>query len=107
MMSNVRQIVKRETMAYLLIFDLKGRESANRRRVNRYLNREARMIQQSVWEFKNLQSLMNAAELVSNAGGRALAFVKSDQILLCRRDITTCLSNLLAGHVKRETSLAV
>ena len=98
-MSNVRQIVKRETMVYLLIFDLKGRESANRRQVNRCLNREARMIQQSVWEFKNLRSLMRAAELVLNAGGGVLAFVKSDQILLSQRDINHKLTELVVGHV--------
>jgi len=39
--------------------------------------------------------LMRAAELVLNAGGRVLAFVKSDQILLSQRDINHKFTELV------------
>jgi len=83
-MSQLRH-VSRETgdrMAYLLIFDLRGGSTAHRRRVNRYLTRVARRVQQSVWEFRSMAALKTAAELVAAGGGRAIAFMKSDRLLL-------------------------
>lgn len=67
---------------YLLIFDLMGRGSASRQRLNRYLQRGARMIQHSVWEFNSLRELLEAVELVERAGGKTMAFSKRDEILL-------------------------
>lgn len=68
-------------MRYLLIFDVRG-NGAGRRRVNRYLERAARMIQHSVWEFEDFSSLARAARLVKSAGGKAIAFMGSDRLLL-------------------------
>jgi len=67
-------------MKYLLIFDMSG-NSAGRRRVNRYLKRAARILQHSVWEFDDMRSLVHAVELVGAAGGKAIAFMKSDRLL--------------------------
>ncbi len=71
-------------MTYLLIFDLRGRNSSSRQRLSRYLQREARRVQRSVWEFNSLRELRAAAELVKRAGGKVMAFSKRDEILLWR-----------------------
>ncbi|MEW6222941.1 MAG: hypothetical protein AB1476_06565 [Candidatus Hadarchaeota archaeon] len=70
-------------MAYLLVFDLRGRNSSARQRLSRRLRRGARMVQHSVWEFDGLGELYEAAELVELAGGRAMAFSNRDEILSC------------------------
>ena len=69
-------------MTYLLIFDLRGRNSSSRQRLSRHLQREARRVQHSVWEFNSLRELRAAAELVKRAGGKVMAFSKYDEILL-------------------------
>jgi CRISPR/Cas system-associated endoribonuclease Cas2 len=66
-------------MAYLLISDVRG---DNRERVERFLKRVAHKIQRSVWEFKSLPDLIEAAELVRRGGGKVLAFSRKDEILL-------------------------
>ncbi len=81
-------------MAYLLIFDLDGR-STIRRKVNRYLRREARMVQHSVWKFQDIRALQKAAEFILAAGGRALAFVESDRIFLARSEVKRFLEDVL------------
>lgn len=68
-------------MKYLLIFDMKD-NGAGRRRVNRYLKQNGRMEQHSVWSFNDMLSLLYAAKLVKSSGGKAIAFMSSDQILL-------------------------
>lgn len=68
-------------MAYLLVFDLRGNGRA-RRRVDIHLRRAARKVQQSVWEFESLPDLIDAAELVREGNGRAMAFSSGDEILL-------------------------
>ena len=65
---------------YLLIFDLKGGSTAGRRRINRYLEHHARMIQKSVWEFNDFHELRDAAKLVKKLGRELVAFKKSDAI---------------------------
>lgn len=80
-------------MAYLLIFDLKGGNTADRRRVNRYLRKAARRVQQSVWEFKDLRALMGAARLISTVGGRAMAFVRGDALVLEMSEVRQVLSD--------------
>ncbi|MDI6819315.1 MAG: hypothetical protein QMC89_00155 [Candidatus Hodarchaeaceae archaeon] len=80
-------------MAYLLIFDLKGGNTAGRRRVNRYLRKAARRVQQSVWEFKDLRALMGAARLISAVGGRAMAFVRGDALVLEMSEVRQVLSD--------------
>jgi len=81
-------------MAYLLIFDLDGR-STIRRKVNRYLRREAWMVQHSVWKFQDIRALQKAAEFILAAGGRALAFVESDRIFLARSEVKRFLEDVL------------
>jgi hypothetical protein len=81
-------------VAYLLIFDLDGRSNI-RRKVNRYLQREARMVQHSVWRFQDIRALHRAAEFIFAAGGRALAFVESDRIFLARSEVKQFLEGVL------------
>ena len=104
-------------MAYLLIFDMRGNGSG-RRRVNRYLKRYARIVQKSVWEFRDMRALMHAAELVRAAGGAVMAFVKSDRILFDAADVmrhvdvvnkTSAVASVVdktvdCGHVVNKTS---
>ena len=80
-------------MAYLLVFDLDGGSNI-RRRVNRYLQREAQMVQHSVWRFRDICALQKAAEFILAADGRALAFVESDRILLERREVRRVLEGV-------------
>lgn len=77
-MSNVGQA---NNMGYLLIFDMRG-NGASRRRLGRYMERTARRVQHSVWEFKNLRDLEYAAEEIREEGGSAIAFSRSDELLL-------------------------
>jgi hypothetical protein len=86
---------------YLLIFDLKGGSTAQRRRVNRFLVRVARRIQQSTWEFDDMRALENAAKLVADAGGRTIAFVKSDRLLLDMSQVRQVLKEM--SRAKRRT----
>jgi len=81
-------------MVYLLIFDLKGGNTAQRRRVNRYLVSKARRIQQSAWEFNDMRALETAAKLVAEAGGRTIAFVKSDRLLLDMSEVRQALKEM-------------
>ncbi|MDI6643138.1 MAG: CRISPR-associated endonuclease Cas2 [Candidatus Hodarchaeaceae archaeon] len=80
-------------MAYLLIYDLDGR-SNGRRKINRYLNRNAQMVQHSVWRFQDLIALSYAAKQVRAAGGKVLAFSESDRILLTLREIRQFLQRI-------------
>jgi CRISPR/Cas system-associated endoribonuclease Cas2 len=66
-------------MAYLLICDLNGRGD-KRRKMNRYLRKNARMVQHSVWRFRDYEALRAVAERILEEGGRVLAFVESDRI---------------------------
>lgn len=81
-------------MAYLLIYDLDGQSSV-RRRMNRYLQRNAKMVQHSVWRFQNYATLLAAAERVLAADGKVLAFVESDRILVEQKEVRQLLSNVL------------
>ena len=87
-------------MTYLLIFDLRGGSTARRRRVNRHLAGVARRVQQSVWEFKDMRTLRGAAELVAEAGGRTIAFMKSDRLLLDVSQVRQVLRRM--SHVIHE-----
>jgi hypothetical protein len=69
-------------MAFLLILDSTG-EGRERQRIRRRLSRMAQNLRYSVWEFKRLPDLIQTAELVYKNGGRALAFSRKDEILLC------------------------
>ncbi len=73
-------------MAYLLIYDLNGRSDA-RRKMNRYLKRNAQLVQHSVWRFRDLAALRAAAERVLAAKGKVLAFIESDRILLTSEEV--------------------
>jgi CRISPR-associated endonuclease Cas2 len=73
-------------MAYLLIYDLNDR-SADRRKISRYLQRKAEMVQHSVWRFRNYEEMRVVAERVLEAGGKVLAFFESDRILFELREI--------------------
>jgi len=73
-------------MAYLLIYDLDGRSNA-RRKMNRYLKRNAQLVQHSVWRFRDMAALQAAAERVLSAKGKVLAFVESDRIILTSREV--------------------
>jgi CRISPR/Cas system-associated endoribonuclease Cas2 len=79
---------------YLLIFDLKDGSTAQRRRVNRFLESTARRVQQSVWEFVDMRALETAVKLVADAGGRSIAFVKSDRILLDMSQVRQALKEI-------------
>jgi hypothetical protein len=68
-------------MSYLLILELGG-DGGTGRVLGRRLKRAAREVQRSVWEFKSLPDLLEAAELVRKAGGKAMAFSQKDEILL-------------------------
>lgn len=81
-------------MTYLLIFDLRGGNTAQRRRVNRHLARTARRVQQSAWEFDDMRALETAAKLVAEAGGRTIAFVKSDRLLLEVSEVRQALEEM-------------
>jgi len=80
-------------MTYLLVFDLQGNGAA-RKRLDRYLRRVACKVQHSVWEFKCLRDLERAAEFVRGDGGKALAFSRSDEILLHLRGVREVLRKL-------------
>ncbi len=73
-------------MAYLLIYDLNGRSTA-RRKMNRYLKRNAQLVQHSVWRFRDLAALRAAVERVLAANGKVLAFIESDRILLTSGEV--------------------
>lgn len=81
-------------MAYLLVYDLNGRSKA-RRRMNHYLERNAQLVQHSVWRFRDLAALRAAAERVLTAEGKVLAFVESDRILLTSREVRRLLPGVL------------
>jgi CRISPR/Cas system-associated endoribonuclease Cas2 len=81
-------------MAYLLIYDLNGR-SPVRWRLGRYLRRNARPVQQSVWKFNDLASLRRAAGMVMADRGKVLAFSEDDRILLATREMKQFLSSLV------------
>jgi len=92
-------------MVYLLIFDLKGGNTAQRRRVNRYLVSTAHRVQQSAWEFNDMRTLETAAKLVAEAGGRTIAFVKSDRLLLDMSEVRHVLKEIAyARHRKSSVS---
>ncbi len=80
-------------MAYLLIYDLDGRSRA-RRRLFRYLKRNAELVQHSVWRFSDLTALRRAAGLVMTARGKVLAFSEDDRILLAPTEVKRFLSSL-------------
>ena len=80
-------------MAYLLIYDLDSRSNV-RRRMNRYLKRNAQMLQHSVWRFRDLGALRAAAERVLAANGKVLAFVESDRIPLRSKEVRELLHGL-------------
>ena len=80
-------------MAYLLIYDLDSRSNV-RRRMNRYLKRNAQMLQHSVWRFRDLGALRAAAERVLAANGKVLAFVESDRIPLRAKEVRELLHGL-------------
>jgi len=93
-------------MVFLLIFDLRGGNTAQRRRVNRYLARTARRFQQSAWEFDNIRPLETAAKLVVEAGGWTIAFVKSDRLLLNMSEVRQTLEELsYVRHRSRNSSV--
>jgi len=94
-------------MTYLLVFDLKGGNTARRRRVNRYLARTARRIQQSAWEFDDLPALETAAKLVAGAGGRTIAFVKSDRLLLEVSEVRQTLEEMSYVRHRGRNSLVL
>jgi CRISPR/Cas system-associated endoribonuclease Cas2 len=94
-------------MTYLLIFDLGGGNTARRRRVNRYLARTARRVQQSVWEFDDLRALEAAAKLVAEAGGRTIAFVKSDRLLLDVSEVRQSLEEMSYVRHRRRNSFVL
>ena len=73
-------------MTYLLIYDLNGQSKA-RRKINRHLKRNAQLVQHSVWRFRDLGALREAAERVLAEEGKVLAFVESDRILLTSREV--------------------
>ncbi len=73
-------------MAYLLIYDLDGK-SNERRKINRYLERNAQMVQHSVWKFRDYGALRAAVARVLAANGKVLAFVESDRILMQSKEI--------------------
>jgi len=80
-------------MAYLLIYDLDGQSNA-RRKISRYLERNAQMVQHSVWRFRDFTTLNYAAKRVRAAGGKVLAFSESDRILLTLREIKQFLQSI-------------
>ena len=59
--------------------------------MNRYLKRNAQLVQHSVWRFQDLVALRAAAERVLTAKGKVLAFVESDRILLAPREVRRLL----------------
>lgn len=53
-----------------MIFDVPLENRALARKIQRDLNKiDARMLQQSVWESRNLQDLINIASLIKKSGG--------------------------------------
>jgi CRISPR/Cas system-associated endoribonuclease Cas2 len=80
-------------MAYLLILDLDG-ASGERRKVNRFLRRNAQVVQNSVWRFRSYGELLAAAERVTKAGGRVLAFLESDRIIIGPNEVREFLNGL-------------
>jgi len=95
-------------MTYLLVFDLKGGNTARRRRINRYLARTAHKVQQSAWEFDDMRTLETAAKLVAGAGGRTIAFVKSDRLLLDVSEVRQSLEEMsYVRHRGRNSSVLV
>ena len=86
-------------MTYLLIFDLRGGNTPSRRRVNRHLMRVACRVQQSVWEFKDMRALRDAVELITSVGGRTIAFIKSDRLLLDVSEVRQVLRRM--SHVRQ------
>lgn len=62
--------------------------------MNRYLARVARRVQQSVWELKDMRTLRGAAELIADAGGRTIAFMKSDRLLLNVSEVRQTLEEM-------------
>jgi CRISPR/Cas system-associated endoribonuclease Cas2 len=87
-------------MAYLLIYDLNGRSIA-RRKMSRYLRRNAQMVQHSVWRFRDYGAMRVAAERVLAAGGRVLAFFESDRILFELREIRQFLRVTQIGQQRK------
>jgi CRISPR/Cas system-associated endoribonuclease Cas2 len=64
-------------MSYLLIFDIKREKPSLRVKVNRMLNNiKARLLQDSVWEFDDLNELEKIAKEIRSEGGKALIFKK-------------------------------
>lgn len=91
---------------YLIIFDLKGGSTAQRRRVNRFLVRTARRVQQSAWEFDDMRALETAAKLVAGAGGQSIAFVKSDRLLLDMSQVRQVLKEISNARYRNKSSVA-
>jgi CRISPR/Cas system-associated endoribonuclease Cas2 len=87
-------------MAYLLIYDLNGRSSI-RRKMSRYLRRNAQMVQRSVWRFRDYGAMRVAAERVLAADGRVLAFFESDRILFELRGIRQFLRVTQIGQQRK------
>lgn len=101
-MSQVRQAIS----MYLLIFDLKGGSTAQRRRVNRFLVRTAHRVQQSAWELDNMRALETAVKLVTEAGGRSIAFVKSDRLILDMSEVRQALKEMSYVRHRNESSVS-
>ncbi len=62
--------------------------------MNRYLKRNAQLVQNSVWRFQDLVALRAAAELVLTAKGKVLAFIESDRIILTSREVQRLLPDV-------------
>jgi len=91
---------------YLLIFDLKGGSTAQRRRVNRFLVKTARRVQQSAWEFDDMRALETTVKLVADAGGRSIAFVKSDRLLLDMSQVRQALKEMSYVRHRNKSSVS-
>ena len=87
-------------MAYLLISDLNGRSNA-RRKMNRYLRRNAQMVQHSVWRFQDYRVLLAVAERVLAEGGKVLAFVESDRIPMDLKEVRQFLHGVSNRTVEK------
>jgi len=64
-------------MPYIIVFDIKRDRPSFRVKINRLLNKiKAKMIQDSVWEVKNLEDAIEISNLIKANGGKVVAFDK-------------------------------
>ena len=63
--------------------------------MNRYLRRNAQMVQHSVWRFRDYMALLAVAERVLADGGKVLAFVESDRIPMDLKEVRQFLHGVL------------